>query len=198
MADLEFLFDFGSPNAYLARRALQQMQERHDISVSYTPILLGGVFKSTGNQAPWLAFGDIPHKMTYMQAEIQRFIRRHGLTQFQFNPNFPINTLTLMRAAIAAQEEGVFDAYLETGMRAMWEDGVNMGDPETFAATLNAAGLDGDGLLSASQTPAIKKALMENTSDAVERGVFGIPSFFWKGELYFGKETLREIESDLA
>ena len=198
MADLEFLFDFGSPNAYLAHRALQKISKRHEFSVSYTPILLGGVFKSTGNQAPWLAFAEIPHKMTYMQAEIQRFIRRHGLTQFQFNPNFPINTLTLMRAAIAAQEEGVFDAYLETGMRAMWEDGVNMGDPDTFAATLNAAGLDGDGLLSASQTPAIKKALMENTSDAVERGVFGIPSFFWKGELYFGKETLREIESDLA
>lgn len=197
MADLEFIFDFGSPNAYLARRALQQIQERHEISVTYTPVLLGGVFKSTGNQAPWLAFGDIPHKMTYMQAEIQRFIRRYGLTAFQFNPNFPVNTLTLMRAAIAAQREGVFDAYLEAGMKAMWEDGVKMDDPETFAATLSAAGLDGGGLLAASQTPEIKKALVENTAAAVERGVFGIPSFFWRDELYFGKETLREIEEDL-
>ncbi len=196
-AALEFIFDFASPNAYLAHCALPPILERTGASMQITPCLLGGIFKATGNQAPMMAFANIPNKLAYIQIEMQRFIKNHALAKFQFNPHFPVNTLTLMRGAVAADEDGRLDEYVEAGLKAMWEDGLKMDDPEVFAETMTAAGFDGEGLLARTQDPAVKQKLMENTSAAVERGVFGVPSFFIGGELFFGKDSLGDVEMAL-
>lgn len=193
MSDVEFLFDFGSPNAYLAWTAMQGMPEFQKADVKLTPVLLGGIFKSTGNQPPLMAYGNVQPKMAYLGKEIERFRARHKIEKFQFNLNFPVNTLTLMRGCFVAIEDGTLDRYLETGFHHMWEAGSKMDDPAVFTAAFTEAGLDGAAILAGSQDPAIKKALMESTQAAVDRGVFGIPSFFVGDELYFGKDTLWEV-----
>lgn len=197
-ATLEFIFDFGSPNAYLAQRALGPALARTGADVRYRPCLLGGIFKATGNQAPMMAFANVPNKLAYIQIEMQRFIKNRGLTQFQFNPHFPVNTLTLMRGAIAVEEEGRLTDYIEAGLKAMWEDGLKMDDPAVFAETMTAAGFDGERLLARTQEPAVKQKLIDNTSAAVERGVFGIPTFFVGDEIFFGKDSLGDVETALA
>lgn len=190
---VEFIFDFGSPNGYLAHHAIPSVFENLDVEFSYTPCLLGGIFKATGNQSPMMAFGGIPNKLAYEQVEMQRFIEKYAITKFQFNPNFPINTLMLMRGAIAAQEDGRLGEYIAVGLKAMWEDGLKMDDPEVFTETLNNAGFDGAGLLARTQDPAIKAKLVENTEAAVARGAFGVPTFFVDEAMYFGKDRLGQV-----
>ena len=198
MAQLEFLFDFGSPNAYFAWKAMQTMEAFQKADIKLSPVLLGGIFKSTNNQPPMLAFGDVPAKMKYLGIEMERFQKRTGITGFQFNPNFPVNTLMLMRGCYVALEDGNLDAYMAAGFKHMWEKGSKMDDKDVFAAAFDAAGLDGQHILERSQAPEIKKALMDATQSAVDRGVFGIPSFFIGDELYFGKETLWEMAEALG
>lgn len=195
---LEFLFDFGSPNAYLSHKVLPALAERTGARLVYTPVLLGGLFKSTGNQAPMVAFANVPKKLAYESLETRRFIARHGLTDFKANPHFPVNTLMLMRGATAAEAAGVLMPYVEAGYRAMWERGAKMDDPEVFRAELAAAGLPADALIAASQTPEIKQRLLERTEAAAARGAFGSPTFFVGDGMWFGKERLREIEDYLA
>ena len=195
---LEFMFDFGSPNAYLSYKILPPILERTGASLEIIPCLLGGIFKATGNQAPMMAFGHIKNKMDYEQLEMQRFIARHGLSAFQFNPHFPVNTLVLMRGAVAAAEDGVLEPYIDAGLAAMWELGLKMDDPEVFVQAMNDAGLDGAGLLEKTQDPDIKARLISNTEKAVERGAFGIPTFFVGDEIYFGKDRLELVEEALA
>lgn len=197
-ATLEFIFDFGSPNAYLAYRALPAILERTGTRLKITPCLLGGIFKATGNQAPMMAFGNIPNKLAYIQLEMQRFIQKYALTKFQFNPHFPVNTLMLMRGAVAAEEDDRLDDYVEAGLKAMWEDGLKMDDPAVFVETMTAAEFDGEALQARTQDPAVKQKLMDNTSAAVERGVFGVPSFFVGEELFFGKDHLDQVEEALS
>jgi 2-hydroxychromene-2-carboxylate isomerase len=194
MTEIEYLIDFASPNAWLAHKALPGLLERTGASVRYTPVLLGGLFKLTGNQAPMIAYADIPNKLAYEGREFERFIERHGITGFQFNPHFPVNTLLLMRMAIAADAAGVLPAFIEAGFHHMWEDPKNMSDPAIIAGALADSGQDVEGLLAAAATPDVKARLIANTDDAVARGAFGIPSFFVRGELYFGKNTLDDIE----
>ena len=191
---VEFVFDFGSPNAYLAYRALAPVLERTGAKLKFLPCLLGGIFKATGNQPPLLAFADVPAKVQYLTTEMTRFAMRHHLTRFEFNPHFPVNTLLLMRGAVAAQHRGEFERYLEIGLAAGWEDGLKMDDPEVFVAAANAAGLDGRALLEATQDPQVKAELAENTAAAVARGAFGIPTFFLDDELFFGKDSLADLE----
>jgi 2-hydroxychromene-2-carboxylate isomerase len=136
--------------------------------------------------------------MQYEQLEISRFIKRHAITQFQFNPNFPVNTLTMMRMAVAAQMAGELRAYVNAGFHHMWEAGQKMDDPEVIRIALTESGLDAERLLAAAQTPEVKQQLMNNTEAAVERGVFGIPSFFVGDELFFGKDRLRDVEEEIA
>lgn len=198
MKTVEFLFDFASPNAYLAYKVLPAIAERTGAEIIWTPTLLGGLFKLTGNQAPMLAFSSIPNKLAYEGREFERFITRHGLARFVMNPNFPVNTLLLMRAAVVAQEEGQLPAFLEAGFHHMWEDPKPMGDAETAARALADSGLDAEHLLSRSQEPDIKSRLIALTEDAAQRGAFGIPTFFVDGEMYFGKNTLDEIERALT
>lgn len=192
---IDFIFDFGSPNAYLAWHALQPILERTEANVNIIPCLLGGIFKLTGNQAPWMTFGNVKGKLEYERLEMTRFIALHGLTKFKLNPNFPVNTLLLQRGAIAAKRDGVLDLYVKAGLTAMWEDGLNMSDPQVFSVTMTQAGLDGAALLSAAQDPEIKAKLAENTDAAVARGVFGIPTFFIGDEMFFGKDRLDQVEA---
>ncbi|MEN2978556.1 2-hydroxychromene-2-carboxylate isomerase [Tistrella bauzanensis] len=195
---IDFIFDFGSPNAYLAWKVLPGIADRTGATINLIPCLLGGIFKATGNQAPITAFGGVKGKLEYEALETDRFVQKHGLHAYRFNPHFPVITLIAMRGMIAAQHAGVGDAYLETVLKAMWEDGLKMDDPAVFVAALDAAGLDGDALLAATQTPAVKAELAANTEAAVARGVFGIPTFFVGDEMFFGKERLGQIEELLA
>jgi 2-hydroxychromene-2-carboxylate isomerase len=195
---VDFIFDFGSPNAYLAWKVLPAIAARHGAAVILLPCLLGGIFKATGNQAPAIAFGGVKGKMDYEMLEMRRFIDAHGLAAFRFNPHFPVNTLLLMRGMIAAQRMGVGEAYLDAMLKGMWEAGLKLDDPEVFVATADAAGLDGAALLAATGDPAVKAGLIANTEAAVARGVFGIPTFFVGGEMFFGKERLGQVEAELA
>lgn len=194
---VEFLFDFASPNAYLSYHVLREVAERQRVELVLTPVLLGGLFKLTNNQAPMLAFGEVKGKLEYDMLETQRFIEAHGLNKFVFNPHFPINTITLMRGFIAAQEMGVVDQYVEANLSAMWEQGLNMGDPEVATGVWQSAGLDAAGLAEAIQTQPVKDALLQNTQQAADRGAFGVPTFFVGDEMFFGKERIIQIEQML-
>ena len=191
---IEFIFDFGSPNAYLVHKVLRQVANWHGAEIKLTPCLLGGIFKATGNQAPLFAFADIKGKLDYDRLEMQRFATRHELHAFKMNPHFPINTLVLMRGMVAAQHLGVAALYLDIVLAGMWEDGEKMDDPEVFLATLNRGGLDGQRLLELANSPEVKAELVANTEAAVARGVFGIPTFFVGGEMFFGKERIGQFE----
>lgn len=195
---VDFIFDFGSPNAYLAWKLLPAIAARHGAQVRVIPCLLGGIFKLTGNQAPMVAFGGVKGKMDYEMLETRRFIAAHGLSDFRFNPHFPVNTLILMRGLVAAQAAGVGDLYLDTMLKGMWEQGLKLDDPEVFVAAADAAGLDGAALLAATGDPQVKSALAANTEAAVARGVFGIPTVFVGEEMFFGKERLGQVEAELA
>lgn len=191
---LDFYYDFGSPNAYFAWKALQGVSERTGLDIIMHPVLIGGIFKSTNNQPPWQAFGNVPNKMKYMQLEIQRFIQEHKLTNFKFNSAFPVNTLLAMRGAIAAQQADVHDAYYPAVFKAIWEDDKDISQPDILADVLTAAGMDGVALMQATQTPEVKQGLMEATQTCVDRGAFGLPTFFLGDDIYFGKDRVWQIE----
>jgi 2-hydroxychromene-2-carboxylate isomerase len=195
---IDFIFDFASPNAYLANVVLADIAARRGATVNRIPCLLGGVFKLTDNKAPFVAFGPIKGKMDYEMLETRRFIAKHGLTRFKMNPHFPINTFHIMRGLVAAHRLGVADAYTDVVLKAMWEDGQNMGDPATISAVLTAGGLDATAILEASQSQPVKDELASNTQAAVDRGAFGIPTFFVGDEIFFGKERLGQIEEMLG
>lgn len=195
---LEFIFDFGSPNAYLALKVLPPILERTGATLKITPALLGGIFKATGNKPPFVQYADAPAKMAYERLEMERFIAKHGLTAFSMNPHFPINTLLIMRGAVVADDEGRLRDYVDAVLRAMWEEGLKMDDPEVVATFLSANGFDGPALLARTQEPEIKARLVANTEGAVARGVFGIPSYIVGVELFFGKERLGQVEEVLA
>ena len=194
---IEFDFDFGSPNAYLALPPLREIAARHGATVKLIPCLLGGIFKATNNRAPMIAFGEVPSKLAYERLEMERFIARHGLTRFRMNPHFPVNTLLAMRGMVAAQRMGIEDAYVAAVLAAMWEDGEKMDDPEVFVRVLDAAGLDGRGILDRTRDDGVKAELAANTEAAVARGAFGIPTFFVNGEMFFGKDRLAQVEEQL-
>ncbi|MFC3228820.1 2-hydroxychromene-2-carboxylate isomerase [Marinibaculum pumilum] len=195
---VEFIFDFGSPNAYLAHKVLAPMAQGHGATVAIRPCLLGGIFKLTNNRSPMEAFGPVKGKLEYERLEMQRFIARHGLTSYRMNPHFPVNTLLVMRGLVAAQAAGCDAPYTEAVLAAMWEQGEKMDDPETVARVLSAAGLNAEELLARTQDAEVKQTLLANTEAAVERGVFGIPTFFVDGEMFFGKDRLGQVEDAMA
>ncbi len=191
---VEFLFDFGSPNAYLSHLVIPEIERRTAVTFDYVPVLLGGIFKATGNVSPAESLRGIKNKREYMMVEMDRFVRRHHITSFRQNPFFPVNTLMLMRGAVAAQFEDVFEPYVRAGFHHMWEEPKKMDDPEVFRAAFKASGLDVDGLMARAQTDEVKKRLLELTTDAVNRGAFGSPTFFVGKEMFFGKDQLRDVE----
>lgn len=197
-ARAQFLFDFGSPNAYLCHKVIPQIEARTGARFDYVPILLGGLFKLANNRSPVEAFATIPNKLAYDRLEMQRFITRHGLAAFKFNPHFPVNTLQIMRGAVAAQQSSCFERYVDTVFAAMWEHGLKMDDPATIAAVLAEGGLDAERLMQTAQEPAVKARLLEHTQAAHDRGAFGSPTFFVGDQMYFGKDRLREVEEAIG
>ncbi len=194
---VDFIFDVGSPNAYFAWKVLPGIAARTGAEVRIVPCLLGGIFKATGNQAPMIAFGNIRNKMAYEMLETRRFIRDHGLDAFQMNPHFPVNTLLMMRMAAAAEIDGGLEPLADAFLHFMWESGRKMDDPDVVRAALAEKGFDADRLMARAQEPDAKARLMSNTESAVERGAFGIPTFFVGEEMFFGKNTLRDVEAEI-
>ena len=195
---VEHHFDFGSPNCYFAHRAIGAIEQRTGASFTYVPILLGGVFKATNNQAPLIAFKDIKNKLAYDRLEIKRFITRHRLEKFRINPHFPVNTLQLMRGVTSLQDDASFMATIEAIFCLMWEDGKKMDDAEIIVQSLNERGLDGKTFLARAAEPEVKARLMTNTEHSVARGTFGAPTFFVNDDIYFGKDRLREVEEAIV
>jgi 2-hydroxychromene-2-carboxylate isomerase len=195
---VDFIFDFASPNAYLVHKVVPEIEARTGASFNYIPCLLGGIFKATGNQAPMIAFGGIKNKPDYDALEMQRFIARHQLTDFTMNPHFPVMTLMAMRGALVAERDGYLPAYIDAMVKAMWEDEVKLDDPDALHKAYSDAGFDADKIMADMSDDAIKAKLMENTTAAVERGAFGVPTFFVGDEIFFGKERLGQIEELLA
>lgn len=187
---VEFYFDFGSPTAYLAHRRLLQFNAAYDLNIDYRPMLLGGVFKATGNTSPVT----VPAKANYMlEHDLPRFAERYGVV-LRFNPHFPINTLNLMRGAIAAHRLDCFDRFAYVVFKAIWAEGHNMGDMDIVMQVLLDADLDADAIMSKASEDEVKQSLVANTDAAVVRGVFGAPTMFFEGEMYFGQDRLDFIE----
>jgi 2-hydroxychromene-2-carboxylate isomerase len=194
----QFMFDFGSPNAFLSHEAIPAIEQRTHVKFEYVPILLGGIFKATNNKSPAETLAGVKNKPEFQALETERFIKRFNVQPYVWNPFFPVNTLNLMRAAIAAQLEGVFEKYVEAAFHHMWREPKKMDDPEVAVKALSASGLDGAKLLTRAQDADVKAKLIANTQSAVERGAFGSPTFFVGNEMFFGKEQLREVEELVA
>ena len=194
MPRVEFHFDFGSPNAYLAHMVIPSIEQRTGVKFDYVPVLLGGIFKLTGNRSPAEAFAGIKNKPEYAQLETERFLKQHGIRNFRRNPFFPVNTLTLMRGAVAAQKLGVFERYVDEMFRSMWSEPKKMDDPEIWHAVLAAAGFNPTRFGELVQDSEIKATLLANTERSVARGTFGSPTFFVGDEIFFGKDRLRDVE----
>ena len=192
------MFDFGSPNAFLSHEAIPVIEQRANVKFEYVPILLGGIFKATNNKSPAETLAGVKNKREFHALETERFIKRFHVRPYTWNPFFPINTLNLMRAAVAAQLEGVFEKYVDAAFHHMWVEPKKMDDMEVAVKALTASGLDGAKLLTRAQEPEVKAKLIENTQNAVERGAFGSPTFFVGKEMFFGKEQLREVEEMIS
>ena len=190
----QFLFDFGSPNAFLSHEAIPAIEKRANVKFEYVPILLGGIFKATNNKSPAETLAGVKNKREFHALETERFVKRFHVRPYTWNPFFPVNTLNLMRAAVAAQLEDVFEKYVDAAFHHMWVEPKKMDDPEVAAKALAASGIDAAKLFARAQEPEVKAKLIENTQSAVERGAFGSPTFFVGKEMFFGKEQLREVE----
>lgn len=194
---VEHHFDFGSPNSYMAWKVIPEIEKRTGVTFENVPVLLGGIFKLTGNQPPMVAFGNIKNKPQYDMIEMQRFIARHKLGAFKFNSHFPVNTVQIMRGAVVAQMDGVLPKYMDVVFRAMWEQSKKMDDVEVIRAELDAGGLDGAHFIARMQDADVKEKLIANTSATVERGTFGCPTFYVGKEIFFGKDRLRDVEEEI-
>jgi 2-hydroxychromene-2-carboxylate isomerase len=190
----QFLFDVGSPNAFLSHEAIPAIERRTGAKFEYVPVLLGGIFKATNNKSPAEAFAGIRNKREFHALETERFLRRFQVRPYTWNPFFPVNTLGLMRAAVAAQLDGGFKEYIDAAFHHMWVEPKKMDDPEVALKALTASGIDAAKLFARAQDADVKARLTENTQRAVERGAFGAPTFFVGNEMFFGKEQLREVE----
>jgi len=194
MIKVEFHFDFGSPNAYLAHLVIPEIAQRTGVKFDYVPVLLGGVFRLTGNRSPGEAFAGIKNKLEYERLETARFIKRHGITRYRHNQFFPVNTLTIMRGAVAAQILGVFEHYVDETYRHMWSEPKKLDDPAVWRAALLESGFDAERFEELVQDAEVKARLLDNTQRSVARGTFGSPTFFVGDEIFFGKDRLRDVE----
>jgi len=195
---VDFYFDFASPNAYLSHQVVPGIEERTGTKFNYIPVLLGGIFKATNNKPPMEAFFGILNKNEYQSVEMKRFQERHGIDKFKMNPHFPVMSLQIIRGAVGAQQDGYLDKYIDEVLKHMWEEPKKMDDPEVIKEAFTESGFDADRLMNQMQDPDIKAQLIENTENAVKRGTFGIPTFFVGDDIYFGKDTLWQVEEALA
>ena len=194
----QFLFDFGSPNAYLAELVIPEIERRTGVKFEYVPVLLGGIFKLTNNRSPAETLAGVKNKPQFMELETDRFIRRYNITRFRKNPFFPVNTLQLMRGAVAAQFEGIFEPYFRAANHHMWEAPKKMDDPRVAREAFASSNIDFDRLSGRSQQLDVKDRLRDLTQDAVDRGAFGSPTFFVGTEMFFGKDQLRDVEEAIV
>jgi 2-hydroxychromene-2-carboxylate isomerase len=189
---VEFLFDFGSPTSYLAYKQLPKIASRHGARIVWTPILLGGVFKATGNTSPAM----VPAKARYMNNDLARFAKRYNVV-LNFNTHFPVNTLTLMRGAVAYQATNQFDLYVDAMFDAMWAHPRNLNDPGEVSHVLHDIGIKPEDFMARIERADVKEKLKANTDEAIARGVFGAPTFFVNGEMFFGQDRLDFVEEGL-
>ena len=191
---VDFIFDVASPNAYFCHKLIPDFKKRTGVEFEYVPCLLGGIMKLSGNQPPFVAFVDIPNKNKYQFIEIERFIKQHNLKEFKFNSSFPMNTVQLQRGALAAQELGIFERYLEIILEAMWEKDIDLADLNIFKSILSENNIDAESVIGIITSQACKDQLIANTTDAVNRGAFGVPTFFYDDQIFFGKDHLHQLE----
>ncbi len=191
--EIEFIYDFGGPNSWFVHRALPAIEAQGKVRFRYVPVLLGGLFKATGNSPPMMTYGHVAAKVAYDRLEMDRFMARHAITGFAFNPHFPVNTLLAMRGAVAADQMGCGPAYRDAMYTALWQDGLKLDDPEVWAGAVAAAGLDAHALAAGAADPGIKAGLADSTARAVDRGAFGVPTFFLGDQMWFGKDRLRDV-----
>ena len=196
--EVDFYFDFASPNAYLSHKVMQSIKDKTGATVNYIPVLLGGIFKLTNNKPPMEQFFRVKNKNEYQNIEMQRFIERHGLHDFKMNPHFPVISLQIIRGAVAAEMDGYLEDYIDKVLVHMWEEPKKMDDPEVIKSAFEESGLDAEKLISQMQDADVKAKLIANTEAAAERGVFGIPTFFVGEEMYFGKDNLWQVEEKLS
>lgn len=198
MTNVQFHFDFGSPNAYLAHLVIAQIEQRTGATFEYIPVLLGGVFKATNNVSPAVSLHGIKNKPEYARIETDRFLAQYGVEGYTPNPHFPVNTLRIMRGAVFAQRQDYYKKYIDELFRCMWREARKMDEPEVIAQSLAESGLPAAEILAGMDDPAIKQQLIKNTEMSVSRGNFGSPTFFVDDEIYFGKDKLRDVEEALA
>ncbi|WP_417593591.1 2-hydroxychromene-2-carboxylate isomerase [Parasphingorhabdus sp.] len=194
---IELIFDFVSPNAYLIWQPLKALAEKHGATIEITPAFLGGMHKLTGNAPPFIRDAEVKGKNDYAMLEMNRFIKKHGLSKFKMNPKFPFNTITLLRMLVAL-EPARRGEFIERLLPPIWEDGLDVTDADTLGKILQDGGFDAAALFAQTQDPAIKQVLIDNTENAVARGAFGIPTMYVDGEIYFGKERLGQIDEQLS
>jgi 2-hydroxychromene-2-carboxylate isomerase len=191
---VDFIFDVASPNMYFCHKLIPDFKARTGVEFEYIPCLLGGIMKLSGNQPPFVAFAEIPNKNKYQLIEIERFIKQHQLKEFKFNSNFPMNTVQIQRGALAAIELGIFDEYLKIILEAMWEKNLNLADIDIFQSTLSENNIDAGSIMEIITSQDCKDKLIANTTDAVNRGAFGVPTFFFENQIFFGKDHLHQLE----
>jgi 2-hydroxychromene-2-carboxylate isomerase len=192
MKRVEFFYDYASTYSYLAHREIEQLAAEHDAELVHRPMVLGFVFKATGNSMP----AAVPAKASYMVHDVRRWVRRLGLP-FKMPTIFPVNTIRALRAAVAALEEGIFPAYHHAVMQAYWAQDQDIGDADTLAAIATAAGLDGQRLVTRAEEPGVKAKLKANTDEAIERGVFGAPTCFVGTDMFWGNDRLSFVADAL-
>ena len=193
--NVDFIFDFASPNAYLCHKAIRNLEKTHNIKFNYVPCLLGGIMKLSNNQPPMVTLAEIPNKMKYeFDTAFNRFMREHSITKFKMNEHFPVNTISLIRGAIVAQKNNFFDAYVEIVLSGLWEQSLKLDSPEALHELLIKNDCHADLVIEGIAKEEIKEELIANTSEAVEKGAFGIPTFFVADEMFYGKDSLRELK----
>lgn len=191
-ASIEFHFDFGAPNSYLVHKVIPAVSAESGIRFDYVPMLLGGVFRATGNQPPAIALKGIKNKPEYGVIETRRFCAAHGIEPYRMNPHFPVNTLKIMRGAVHALDKDYFPRYADAMYAALWEQGLKMDEDALILEVLTDAGLPAEEIMAASQDQVVKDALVANTEATVARGTFGAPTLFVGDEIFFGKDKLRD------
>lgn len=194
---VDFIFDVTSPNVYLVNKCIPDIEKRTGVQFNYIPCLLGGIFKATGNQAPIFSMSNVKGRFEYERVEFMRFIKKHELFQFKMNSAFPVNTVLAQRVALVADQSGELRPFVDAALTAIWENNIKLDNAETITDIANAAGLNGQQLVEGAQADEIKAKLLSNSNAAVDRGCFGAPTFYVGEEMFFGKNTLQDVEDEI-
>ena len=191
---VDFIFDVASPNTYFAHKLVPDFEKRTGVKFNYIPCLLGGIHKLSNNQPPFIAYADCKNKSDYQMIEVERFVKQHQLSKYKFNSHFPPVTIQVQRGAIAAQELGIFNEYFECVIAAMWENDKNISDLEILQGILKENNFDVASIMNIITSQECKDKLIANTDNAVSRGAFGAPTFFFEDQIFFGKDHLYQLE----